>query len=145
METPVDAPEADPVFFIAPALWRPGNDSDDPRDLSAMDWHAFVAAYKPDHSARRGALCMKRGRFVVGDPRWARVLSQLRGAPRFVYSRNARGFTTRGNLLQANGHGSDEGKQTIHRQSKVGKLHQNVLVFCKGDWKKAAARCAAGI
>ena len=28
---------------------------------------------------------------------------------------------------------------------KLAKTHQNVLVFCKGDWKKAAARCAAGI
>jgi hypothetical protein len=28
---------------------------------------------------------------------------------------------------------------------KLAKTHQNVLVFCKGDWKKAAARCADGI
>jgi hypothetical protein len=28
---------------------------------------------------------------------------------------------------------------------KLCKVHQNVLVFCKGDWKKAANACAAGI
>ena len=26
---------------------------------------------------------------------------------------------------------------------KMAKTHQNVLVFCKGDWRKAAAKCNA--
>jgi len=26
---------------------------------------------------------------------------------------------------------------------KLGKTHQNVLVYVKGDWKKAAAACGA--
>ena len=28
---------------------------------------------------------------------------------------------------------------------KMAKTHQNVLVFCKGDWKGCGAGCAAGI
>ncbi len=24
---------------------------------------------------------------------------------------------------------------------KLGKTHQNVLMFCKGDWRRAAAKC----
>lgn len=45
METLADAPEADFVFSCPP-YGDLEKYSDDPRDLSAMDWHAFVAAYK---------------------------------------------------------------------------------------------------
>jgi len=45
MDTLADAPAADFVFSCPP-YGDLEKYSDDPRDLSAMDWHAFVAAYK---------------------------------------------------------------------------------------------------
>ena len=79
METLADAPAADFCFRARRmATWKVY--SDDPRDLSAMDWHAFVAAYNA--SSLRAVGRMKPDTFcvfVVGDFRDGRgVLQKLR-------------------------------------------------------------------
>lgn len=146
METLAAAPEADFVFSCPPYgdLERY---SDDPRDLSAMDWHAFVAAYK--RIILRAVGRMKPNTFacfVVGDFR------DGRGFYRNFVSETIDGFEQAGARLYneailATAIGSASMRVTKQFESgrKLAKTHQNVLVFCKGDWKKAAARCAAGI
>ena len=146
METLADAPAADFVFSCPP-YGDLEKYSDDPRDLSAMDWHAFVAAYK--RIILRAVGRMKPDTFacfVVGDFR------DGRGFYRNFVSETIDGFEQAGARLYneailATMIGSASMRVTKQFESgrKLAKIHQNVLVFCKGDWKKAAARCAAGI
>lgn len=84
--------------------------------------------------------------FVVGDFR------DGRGFYRNFVSETIDGFEQAGARLYneailATAIGSASMRVTKQFESgrKLAKTHQNVLVFCKGDWKKAAARCAAGI
>lgn len=146
METLADAPEADFVFSCPP-YGDLEKYSDDPRDLSAMDWPAFVAAYK--RIILRAVGRMKPDTFacfVVGDFR------DWRGFYRNFVSETIDGFEQAGARLYneailATPVGTAAMRVTKQFESgrKLAKTHQNVLVFCKGDWKKAAARCAAGI
>lgn len=142
MDTLADAPEADFVFSCPPYgdLERY---SDDPRDLSAMDWHAFVAAYK--RIILRAVGKMKADTFacfVVGDFR------DSRGFYRNFVSETIDGFEQAGARLYneailATPVGTAAMRVTKQFESgrKLAKTHQNVLVFCKGDWKRAAAKC----
>ena len=146
MDTLADAPAADMVFSCPP-YGDLEKYSDDPRDLSAMDWHAFVAAYK--RIILRAVQRMKPDTFacfVVGDFR------DSRGFYRNFVSETIDGFEQAGARLYneailATPVGTAAMRVTKQFESgrKLAKTHQNVLVFCKGDWKKAAARCAAGI
>lgn len=146
METLPTAPEADFVFSCPP-YGDMEKYSDDPRDLSKMDWHAFVAAYK--RIILRAVGKMKPDTFacfVVGDFR------DSRGFYRNFVSETIDGFEQAGARLYneailATPVGSAAMRVTKQFESgrKLAKTHQNVLVFCKGDWKKAAARCADGI
>lgn len=146
METLASAPEADFVFSCPP-YGDLEKYSDDPRDLSAMDWHAFVAAYK--RIILRAVGKMKPDTFacfVVGDFR------DGKGFYRNFVSETIDGFEQAGARLYneailATPVGTAAMRVTKQFESgrKLAKTHQNVLVFCKGDWKKAAARCAAGI
>ena len=146
MDKLADAPAADFVFSCPP-YGDLEKYSDDPRDLSAMDWHAFVAAYK--RIILRAVGRMKPDTFacfVVGDFR------DGRGFYRNFVSETIDGFEQAGARLYneailATPVGTAAMRVTKQFESgrKLAKTHQNVLVFCKGDWKKAAARCAAGI
>ena len=146
MDTLTDAPAADMVFSCPP-YGDLEKYSDDPRDLSAMDWHAFVAAYK--RIILRAVQRMKPDTFacfVVGDFR------DSRGFYRNFVSETIDGFEQAGARLYneailATPIGSASMRVTKQFESgrKLAKTHQNVLVFCKGDWKKAATACAAGI
>ena len=142
METLADAPAADFVFSCPPYgdLERY---SDDPRDLSAMDWHAFVAAYK--RIILRAVGKMKPDTFacfVVGDFR------DGKGFYRNFVSETIDGFEQAGArlyneaiLATAIGTASMRVASMFVPSRKLCKVHQNVLVFCKGDWRAAAAKC----
>lgn len=146
MDTLADAPAADMVFSCPP-YGDLEKYSDDPRDLSAMDWHAFVAAYK--RIILRAVGKMKADTFacfVVGDFR------DSRGFYRNFVSETIDGFEQAGARLYneailATAIGSASMRVTKQFESgrKLAKTHQNVLVFCKGDWRKAAAKCNGGI
>lgn len=146
MDTLADAPDADMVFSCPP-YGDLEKYSDDPRDLSAMDWHAFVAAYK--RIILRAVQRMKPDTFacfVVGDFR------DSRGFYRNFVSETIDGFEQAGArlyneaiLATAIGTASMRVTRIFDGGRKLAKTHQNVLVFCKGDWKKAATACAAGI
>lgn len=109
--------------------------SDHPLDLSAMSWPDFCTAYKTiiDISCRK----LKENRFavfVVGDIR------DKRGAYRDFIGLTKRLFCTNGLVLYNDGilleqYGTAPmraGKQFLAGRKTV-KVHQNVLVFYKGD------------
>ena len=117
--------------------------SDDPADLSTLGYAEFVAAYreiiakacarlKPDRFACFvvGEVRDKRGNYYdfVGD-----TVAAFRDAGLHYYN-EAILVTMVGSLpIRA-------GKQ-FAASRKLGKTHQNVLVFVKGDGKRAATAC----
>ena len=116
--------------------------SNDPRDLSTMDYGTFLATYreiiakacarlKPDSFA-----C-----FVVGDVR------DRQGAYRNFVGDTVEAFRDAGMqfyneaiLVTAVGSLAMRAGRVFSATRKLGKTHQNVLVFLKGDAKAATAR-----
>jgi len=146
METLPNAPQADMVFSCPPygdlEVY-----SDSPNDLSNMEWHTFVAAYK--RIIMRSVERMKPDSFacfVVGDFR------DKKGHYRNFVSTTIEAFEGCGARLYneailATSVGSAAMRVTKQFQSgrKMAKTHQNVLVFVKGDWKKASDKCNVGV
>lgn len=142
MDTLETAPDADFVFSCPPygdlEVY-----SDNPLDLSSMEWHTFVAAYK--RIILRSVKKLKPDSFacfVVGDFR------DKKGFYRNFVSETIDGFEQAGARLYneailATSVGSAAMRVTKQFESgrKMAKTHQNVLVFCKGDWKKATEKC----
>ena len=146
METLASAPAAD-FIFSCPPYGDLEVYSDDPADLSNMEWHTFVAAYKRIILRAVGRLKDDRfACFVVGDFR------DNKGFYRDFVSTTIRAFEECGARLYNEailatpvGSACMRVTKQFDASRKMAKTHQNVLVFCKGDWKKAAARCADGI
>lgn len=133
------APDADFVFSCPPY----GNlekYSNDEKDLSNMEWHTFLAAYK--RIILRTAGRMKQNTFacfVVGDFR------DERGLYRNFVSETIAGFKECGLelyneaiLVTMVASLSMRIKKQFDVSRKMGKTHQNILVFVKGDPRKAA-------
>lgn len=145
METLPDAPAADFVFSCPPygdlEVY-----SDDPADLSNMEWHTFVAAYK--RIILRAVDRLQNDRFacfVVGDFR------DSKGFYRDFVSTTIRAFEECGArlyneaiLVTSVGSASMRVTKQFDATRKMAKTHQNVLVFCKGDPRKAAEACKGG-
>jgi hypothetical protein len=117
--------------------------SDDPLDLSTMDYGAFLEAYREIIAKACGLLKDDRfACFVVGDVRDRKgnyrnfvgdTVEAFRAAGLHFYN-EAVLVTAVGSLpIRA-------GKQFASGR-KLGKTHQNVLVFVKGDGKRAAQAC----
>lgn len=137
-----NAPLADMVFSCPPygdlEVY-----SDNPNDLSSMEWHTFVAAYK--RIIMRSVERMKPDTFacfVVGDFR------DKKGHYRNFVSTTIEAFEECGARLYneailATSVGSAAMRVTkqFNAGRKLAKTHQNVLVFVKGDWKNAAEKC----
>lgn len=117
--------------------------SDDPRDLSTLDYGAFCAAYRAIIAHAVEALKPDRfACFVVGDLRDPRglyrnfpgeTIAAFEAAGARLYN-EAILVTVAGTLPLRAGKYFTAGR-------KLGKTHQNVLVFVKGDPKRAAAAC----
>lgn len=120
--------------------------SDDPADISNMSYDAFLDVYrgiirqcvgclKPDSFACFvvGEVRDKRGNYLnfVGD-----TVEAFRAAGAHYYN-EAILLTAVGSLPVRVGRQFKAGR-------KLGKTHQNVLVFVKGDGKRAAQRCSSG-
>ena len=144
MDRLAEAPEAD-LVFSCPPYGDLEKYSDDPRDLSAMDWHAFVAAYK--RIILRAVGKMKPDTFacfVVGDFR------DGRGFYRNFVSTTIEAFEECGARLYNEailatpvGTAAMRVTKQFEASRKMAKTHQNVLVFCKGDPRTAARKCGA--
>lgn len=119
--------------------------SADPRDLSTMDYAAFVAAYSEIIAASCKLLKSDRfACFVVGE------LRDKKGNYRNFVGDTVAAFCAAGlhyynEAILVTAVGSlpiRTGKQFTAGR-KLGKTHQNILVFVKGDGKKAAQACEA--
>ena len=137
-----EAPEAD-LVFSCPPYGDLEKYSDNPADLSNMEWHTFSAAYS--RIILRSIKKLKNNRFacfVVGDFR------DKKGFYRDFVSKTIEAFRTVGSQLYNEAIlitpvGSAPLRVTRYFNSgrKFVKIHQNVLVFCKGDWRQAVADC----
>ncbi len=113
--------------------------SDDPRDLSNLDFEAFIEVYRQIIADSVAMLKPDRfACFVVGDFRdgsgfyrafpW-RTIQAFEDAGAQLYN-EAVLVTAIGSLPIRVGRQFEAGR-------KLGKTHQNILVFCKGDPKRA--------
>jgi len=136
------APAGD-FLFTCPPYGDLERYSDDPRDLSTLDYPQFVEAYR----AAVAAACarLRTDRFacvVVGDFRDSAghyrnfvgdTVAAFRAAGLHLYN-EAILVTQVGSLPVRIGKQWKVGR-------KLGKTHQNVLVFVKGRWRDAATAC----
>jgi DNA modification methylase len=138
-------PEAD-LVFTCPPYGNLERYSDDPRDLSTMSPGVFrialqaamakaIDALRPNSFAAivLGEYRGKDGNYVGFVPRTILDLIDLG----LKYYNEAILLTPVGTLRLRVGKQFAAGR-------KLGKTHQNLLVFVKGDWRKAAERCEGG-
>ena len=132
------APGAYDLIFSCPPYADLEVYSDDPADLSTLEYSAFIAAYRAIIGACVGMLKDNRfACFVVGDIR------DKRGFYRNFVSDTIAAFEDAGGLLYneavlvtAVGSLPIRIAKQFEGYRKLGKTHQNVLVFYKGDPKR---------
>jgi len=132
------APDADFVFSCPPygdlEVY-----SDDPDDISNMEYHTFKAAY--GRIILKAVQRLKQDRFacfVVGDFRdkkgfYRNFVSDTIAAFEAAGAR----YYNEGILVTSVGSASMRVTKQFKAGRKFAKTHQNILVFCKGDWRKA--------
>lgn len=117
--------------------------SDDPRDISTLSYGDFLKAYRQIIAASLAMLNADRfACFVVGDVRDRKGLYRNFVSDTIAAFHNAGArlyneailVTSVGSLPIRVGRQSESGR-------KLGKTHQNVLVFVKGDPKRATEAC----
>lgn len=117
--------------------------SDDPADLSTLAYPDFVAAYRDIIAASLALLKPDRfACFVVGDVRDGRGLYRnfVSDTVAAFQDAGARLYNEAILVTQAGSLAIRVGKQFTHSR-KLGKTHQNVLVFVKGDPRRATEAC----
>ena len=137
------APGAYDFVFTCPPYGDLERYSDDPADISTMTYRDFVAALRKILAVAIGML--KDDRFaciVVGDFRDKKgfyrnfvsdTIAAMQDAGAMLYNEAI--------LVTAVGSLSIRAGRQFAAGRKLGKTHQQVLVFCKGDPKKATKAC----
>jgi hypothetical protein len=120
--------------------------SDDPRDLSAMPWPEFCQAYREIIAGACELLAEDRfAVWVIGEVRSKEDDDgRYRGlVPETIAAFEAAGlsFYNEAILVTPIGSLALRAPRFFSASRKLGKTHQNVLVFCKGDGRKAAEAC----
>lgn len=137
------APPADFVLTCPPYgdLERYSND---PRDLSTMEWHAFSAAYRK--IIFRSLNKLKTDRFccfVVGNFRDKQgYIRDFCGLTISAFLEQGAKLYNDAILLQPVNSLSLRAPKVFSASKKLLKCHQHVLIFVKGDWKRAVAAAA---
>lgn len=131
-------------LFTCPPYFDLEKYSSDPADLSTMSDEDFLSSYR--HIIRLWMQRLKPDRFA------AIVIGEVRGKDgyyRNFYSETIRAFELAGaRLYNECAFITPTGSLALRTQKqfmssrKVGRTHQYLLVFCNGDWKKAAAACS---
>lgn len=139
-DTMADAPDAD-LLFTCPPYGDLERYSDNPLDLSAISWTEFVFAYRL--ILHRAAAKLKANRFacfVVGNFRDTRTghYRDLVGETVAAMREAGLGYYNEAVLVTSVGSASMRVTKQFNAGRKLCKTHQNVLVFVKGDWRKAA-------
>lgn len=138
IETLAAGLEAD-FIFSCPPFWTLERYSDDPNDLSTMTYPQFCEMY----SAIIAAACrmLKPNRFacfVVGDVRDKDgFYVNFPGSTVTAFEAAGARYYNEVVLVTAVGSLPVRITKQFNAARKLGKTHQNVLVFCKGDPKKA--------
>lgn len=117
--------------------------SDDPKDLSTMPYAKFLEAYRD--IIRQACDRLKQNRFacfVVGEVRDKKG-NYIDFVGDTVQAFRDAGLAYYGEAILVTAVGSlpIRAGKTFTASRKLGKTHQNVLVFVKGDGKSAAAAC----
>lgn len=138
-----DAPESD-LVFTCPPYGDLERYSDDEADLSAMSWAGFIIAYRL--ILTRAVAKLRRDRFaclVVGNFRDTKTgfYRDLVGETVAAMTAAGLGYYNEAVLITSVGSASMRVTKQFEAGRKFAKTHQNVLVFVKGDWRKAAAAC----
>lgn len=133
------------LIFTCPPYYDLEVYSDDPRDLSvASTYEEFLGAYR--HCLAVAAETLKPDRFaciVVGEVRDKRTGGYVGLVPDTIRAFEAAGLTyyNEGILVTSVGSLPIRTSRLFGPGRKLGKSHQNVLVFVKGDWRAACAAC----
>ena len=138
LKTLDNAPDAD-FIFSCPPYGDLEVYSDDPDDISNMEYHTFKAAY--GRIILKAVKRLKQDRFacfVVGDFRdkkgfYRNFVSDTIAAFEAAGAR----YYNEGILVTSVGSACMRVTKQFNAGRKFAKTHQNILVFCKGDWKKA--------
>lgn len=139
-ETVESAPLADFVFSCPPYADLEVY-SDDPADLSTMDYDGFIEVYRSIIFKACARLKPNRfAAFVVGDVRDKKtgMYRNFHGATIQAFIDAGLGFYNDCILINAVGTLALRVTRQFEAGRKLGKSHQNLLVFVKGDWRKAA-------
>lgn len=145
-QVPQWAGQADFVFSCPPY----GNleiYSDAPDDLSAMPHDEFLTAYRAIIGAAVNKLKPDRfAAFVVGDFRCKKgFYRNFTGKTVAAFEAAGARLYNEAILVTAVGSLPIRAGKQFKSGRKLGKTHQNILVFCKGDPKRAAQACEAAI
>jgi hypothetical protein len=136
-----DLPFAD-LVFTCPPYGSLEQYSDDPRDLSTMGVEEFREAMA--RVLADSAAMLRPDRFavwVVGEYRTKQGV-EAGFVSDMVVGARAAGLDLYNSAVLINSVGSAALRaQRIIRSRKLTRVHQHVLVFCKGDPKRAAAAC----
>lgn len=122
--------------------------SDDPRDLSGMTYDAFLTAYRT--VVRESVARLRPNRFaawVISDVRDTRT-----GAYRGLVGDTVRAFTDAGLALYNDavivdqiGSSALRAERPFRATRKLTRTHQHLLIFIKGDAKKATAWASSDV
>lgn len=117
--------------------------SDIPADISAMPHDEFLVAYRTIIAAACAKLKPNRfAAFVVGDFRCKKgFYRNFVGETVAAFEANGLRFYNEAILVTAVGSLPVRVGKQFRAGRKLGKTHQNILVFCKGDPKVAATAC----
>ena len=113
--------------------------SEDPLDISTLEFEGFAEAYR--EIVARACALLKPDRFacfVVGDYRDERGLYRnFPGLTIEAFQQAGLALYNEAILVTAAGSLPIRAGKMFESARKLGKTHQNLLVFVKGDWKKA--------
>lgn len=128
------------LVFTCPPYGDLERYSDDPRDLSSMSWTGFSIAYRL--ILHRAVARLKGNRFaciVVGNFRDTRTgfYRDLVGETVAAMKEAGLGYYNEAILATSVGSGAMRVSKQFEAGRKLCKIHQNVLVFVKGDWRQA--------
>ncbi|MBU9710117.1 site-specific DNA-methyltransferase [Paenibacillus sp. AK121] len=131
------------LIFSCPPYWNLEVYSDDPSDLSTLGKEAFFTEYAKIIAATVALL--KNDRFavwVIGDVRDAQgFYANLPGRTIEAFEAAGARFYNDAILVTAVGSLPIRVGRQFTAARKLGRTHQNVLVFCKGDPRKATEAC----
>jgi hypothetical protein len=135
-------PESADLIFTCPPYYNLEEYSDDPADLSAMSYEAFDRAYEQILAGAARALRGDRFAVIVtGDVRDKKGhLHDLRGAT--IRAAGAAGLVyCTGAVLVTPIAVAVTAARVFNGTRGLGRTHQDVLVFVKGDRKRATLAC----